>query len=211
MREVLQMSRAAVLATAVLAVVCGGLYPLVVLSLAQVAFADKANGSLITDSQGVVRGSRLLGQGFAAGRYFHPRPSAAGSGYDAASSGGSNWGPTSRKLHDAIKDRVAQYRAENGLAAAAPVPADAVTASGSGLDRHISPENARLQTARVAAARGLPVERVARLVEHFIEPPQGGFLGEPRVNVLMLNLALDEGSSSRSGAGKGVGSWHEGD
>ena len=138
----------------------------------------------------------MLGQGFTADRYFHPRPSAAGAnGYDAANSGGSNLGPTSRKLAAAIKDRIAAFRAANGMAATVPVPADAVTASGSGLDPHISPASARLQLDRVARARGLTSERRARLetlVAALTEPPQWGVLGEPRVNVLRLNLALDE-------------------
>src|ERR1700736_5095779 len=125
--------RAAVFATLVLAVVCCGLYPLVVFGLGQALFHDKANGSLITDKDGTVRGSKLLGQGFAAAKYFHPRPSSAGNGYDAANSGGSNLGPTSQKLYDSIKERVAAYRTENGLSETDPVPADAVTASGSGL------------------------------------------------------------------------------
>src|SRR6267143_1096673 len=129
--------RAAVLVTVALAVVCCGLYPLVVFGLGQLLFHDKANGSLIVDSAGTVRGSRLLGQGFTADKYFHPRPSAAGNGYDASNSSGRNLGPTSQKLNDTIKDRVATYRTENGLKETDPVPADAVTASGSGLDPHI--------------------------------------------------------------------------
>jgi K+-transporting ATPase ATPase C chain len=142
MKEIFSEIRGAVMSTIILAVVCCGLYPLVVFGIAQVAFHDKANGSLIVDAGGTVRGSRLLGQQFAGEKYFHPRPSAAGNGYDAANSSGSNLGPTSQKLHDAIKDRVAAYRAENGLEETAPVPADAVTASGSGLDPHISGRNA---------------------------------------------------------------------
>ena len=143
------------MSTLVLAVVCCGIYPLIVFGIAQAAFHDKANGSLIVEKDGTVRGSRLLGQGFASDKYFHPRPSAAGNGYDAVNSGGSNLGPTSQKLNDAIKDRVEAYRSENGLKATEAVPADAVTASGSGLDPHISLHNAELQTPRVAKARGL--------------------------------------------------------
>src|SRR5215468_1628619 len=150
MKELFSHLRGAVMSTLVLAVVCCGLYPLIVFGIAQAFFHDKANGSLIVDKDGTVRGSRLLGQGFTAEKYFHPRPSAAGNGYDATSSGGSNLGPTSQKLNDAIKDRVADYRKRNGLKDSDPVPADAVTASGSGLDPHISLKNAELQSARVS-------------------------------------------------------------
>ena len=191
MKPFLAEFRAALLATFVLAVVCCGLYPLVVLGIGQLAFRDQANGSLVVDRSGVVRGSRLLGQAFTGDKYFHPRPSAAGNGYDAVNSGGSNLGPTSQKLRDTIRDRVAAYRKENGLQETDAVPADAVTASGSGLDPHISPESARAQVARVAAARGLPPAAVAALVATAVERPQLGFLGDPRVNVLRLNLALD--------------------
>ena len=191
MRTLLAEFRSALLATFVLAVVCCGLYPLVVFGIGQLAFRQKANGSLIVDQHGAVRGSRLLGQAFADEKYFHARPSAAGTGYDAANSGGSNLGPTSQALRDTIKERIVAYRKKNGLQETEAVPADAVTASGSGLDPHIAPENARLQIARVATARQMPREDVAVLVERAIEPPQCGFLGEPRVNVLLLNLALD--------------------
>ncbi len=191
MRTLLAEFRSALLATLVLAVVCCGLYPLVVFGIGQLAFRQKANGSLIVDQHGAVRGSRLLGQAFADEKYFHARPSAAGTGYDAANSGGSNLGPTSQALRDTIKERIVAYRKKNGLQETEAVPADAVTASGSGLDPHIAPENARLQIARVATARQMPREDVAVLVERAIEPPQCGFLGEPRVNVLLLNLALD--------------------
>jgi potassium-transporting ATPase KdpC subunit len=195
MKEFLGGLRGAIVSTLVLAAVCCGLYPLVVFGIAQGAFRDRANGSLLVDAGGVVRGSRLIGQPFEGTNYFHPRPSAAGNGYDAANSGGSNLGPTSQKLRDAIKDRVAAYRAENGLAEADAVPADAVTASGSGLDPHISPRNARLQTPRVARARGLGVERVAGLVAACTEGPDLGLLGEARVNVVRLNMALDQRGS----------------
>jgi potassium-transporting ATPase KdpC subunit len=192
MKEFFSHIRGAFVSTFMLAVVCCGLYPLIVFGVAQVLFHDKANGSLIVDPDGSVRGSELLAQGFAADKYFHPRPSAAGIGYDAANSGGSNLGPTSQKLNDAIKDRVDAYRKENGLNENEPVPADAVTASGSGLDPHISVRNAELQTARVAKARDLREEKVRELVGQYIRPRDLGFLGEPGVNVLQLNLALDE-------------------
>src|SRR4026207_709000 len=150
MKQFFSHIRGAVVSTLVLAVVCCGLYPLVVFGISQLLFRDQANGSLITGADGRFRGSNVLGQAFSDAKYFHPRPSAAGNGYDATSSGGSNLGPTSRKLDDAIKDRIAAYRAENGLNGSQPVPADAVTASGSGLDPHISLQNAELQIARVA-------------------------------------------------------------
>jgi potassium-transporting ATPase KdpC subunit len=183
--------RGAVFATLILAIVCSGLYPLVVFGIAQAFFRDKANGSLIVDQDGTVRGSKLLAQGFTADKYFHPRPSAAGNGYDAASSGGSNLGPTSQKLSDAIRDRVAAYRKENGLSETEPVPADAVTASGSGLDPQISLRNAELQTPRVAKARRLSEEKVRELVQPNTDGRDLGVLGDPGVNVLELNLALD--------------------
>jgi K+-transporting ATPase ATPase C chain len=192
MKTLLAECRAALLATVTLALVCCGVYPLVVFAVGQAAFRNQANGSLITDGQGVVRGSELLGQGFTHAAYFHPRPSAAGAGYDASASGGSNLGPTSGKLRDAVAERVAAYRRENGLQPTDPVPADAATASGSGLDPHISPANARLQIARIAAARGLPPATVSALVERTVEEPQLAFLGERRVSVLRLNLSLDE-------------------
>jgi K+-transporting ATPase ATPase C chain len=191
MKELFSEIRSAVFAILVLAVICCGLYPLVVFGISQALFHDKANGSLIVDQDGTVRGSKLLGQGFTADKYFHPRPSAAGTGYDATSSGGSNLGPTSQKLNDAIKDRVAAYRKENGLSETEPVPADAVTASGSGLDPQISLRNAELQTPRVAKARGLSEEKVRELVQQNTDGRDLGVLGDPGVNVLELNLALD--------------------
>jgi K+-transporting ATPase ATPase C chain len=191
MKNLLSEIRGAVMATLVLAVVCCGLYPLVVFGVAQVAFSDKANGSLITDAKGTVIGSKLLGQKFTGEKYFHPRPSAAGNGYDAANSGGSNLGPTSQKLHDAVKERVEAYRKENGLKDTDAVPADAVTASGSGLDPHISLRNAELQTARVARGRNLSMENISALIRAHTDKAGLGFLGDPGVNVLRLNLALD--------------------
>ena len=177
--------------TLALAVVCCGLYPLVVFGVSQILFHDQANGSLIVDKDGTIHGSRLLGQSFTADKYFHPRPSAAGNGYDAASSSGSNLGPTSQKLNDAIVQRIADYRAQNNLATNAPVPADAVTASGSGLDPHISLRNAELQTPRVAKARSLGEDKVRELVHANTDSADLGILGDPGVNVLALNLALD--------------------
>jgi K+-transporting ATPase ATPase C chain len=184
--------RGAIFATLVLAIVCCGLYPLVVFGISQALFHDKANGSLILNKDGTVRGSKLLGQSFTATKYFHPRPSAAGNGYDAANSGGSNLGPTSQKLNDAIKDRVDAYRKENGLNADEPVPADAVTASGSGLDPDISVRNAELQIPRVARARGLSEEKLQDLIQQHTGGRDLGVLGEPGVNVLTLNLGLDQ-------------------
>ncbi len=183
--------RSAVFVTLALAMVCCGLYPLLVFGLGQALFPAKANGSLIVDAQGVVRGSRLIGQAFSDDKYFHSRPSAAGNGYDATSSGGSNLGPTSRKLKEVIEQNVADYRKGNGLATNAPVPAAAVTSSGSGLDPHIAIQDAELQTAWVAKTRQLNPEKVRELIRQHTEGPDLGLLGEPGVNVLTLNLALD--------------------
>ena len=186
--------RGAVMATLMLAVVCCGIYPLVVFGIGQTIFRDKANGSLIIDGTGSVRGSRLLGQQFTADKYFISRPSGAGANgmaYDSTSSGGSNLGPTSQKLADTIRQNVASYRAQNHLDPNVPVPADAVTASGSGLDPHISVRNAELQAPRVAKTRNLPVEKVLALVRANTDAASLGILGEPGVNVLPLNLALD--------------------
>jgi K+-transporting ATPase ATPase C chain len=186
--------RAAVMVTLVLAVVCCGVYPVVVFGIGQLAFRDQANGSLIMDKDGAIHGSRLIGQQFTADNYFHTRPSDAGANgmaYDPTASGGSNLGPTSQKLHDTIAQAVSDYRAQNGLDTNAPVPADAVTASASGLDPHISQRNAELQTPRVAKARGLSEEQVREFIRANTDAPSLGFLGEPGVNVLCLNLALD--------------------
>jgi potassium-transporting ATPase KdpC subunit len=173
-------------------IVLGIVYPLAVTGIAQVAFHDKAEGSLVKQD-GKVVGSRWIGQQFTKPRYFHPRPSAAGDkGYDASLSLGSNLGPTNPDLLKAVKERVAAYRKDNGLAADAKVPVDAVTASGSGLDPDISVANARIQAARVAEARGLSVDQVLGLVKDNTDPRALGFLGEPGVNVLELNLALDK-------------------
>jgi len=197
MKDLFAEIRGAVMSTIILAVVCCCIYPSVVFAIAQAAFHDKANGSLIVDKDGTIRGSKLLGQGFTAEKYFHPRPSSAGNGYDAANSSGSNLGPISQKLNDAIKDRIAAYRSENGLKETDPVPADAVTASGSGLDPHISLRNAEVQVPRVAKARGLDVENVHALIKQCTDSPDLGVLGEPGVNVLQLNLALDAASKTQ--------------
>jgi K+-transporting ATPase ATPase C chain len=192
MKNLFTEFRSAVMVTLVLAVVCCGLYPLVVFGISQALFHDKANGSLIVDADGTVHGSKLLGQQFTTDKYFQSRPSAAGNGYDATSSGGSNLGPTSSNLVATIAQRIADYRTGNGLATNAPVPADAVTASGSGLDPHISLRNAELQAPRVAKARNVSVEQVLELVRTNTDPASLGILGEPGVNVLELNLALDK-------------------
>ena len=170
-----------------LTVLTGVAYPLAVTGVAQVAFPSRADGSLI-ERDGRVVGSRLIGQGFEAPRYFRPRPSAAGDGYDAMSSAASNLGPTNDDLIAAVHERRAVYERANGSSA----PVDAVTSSGSGLDPHISPANARAQAPRVARARRLELELVLRLVEEHTDGRSLGFLGEPGVNVLELNLALDE-------------------
>jgi K+-transporting ATPase ATPase C chain len=190
MKNMIIELRTAIAATLVLAVIVCGVYPFAILAVAQGVFPGRANGSLIVGN-GTILGSSLLGQPFTEPRYFHPRPSAAGAGYDATASGGSNLGPTSRKLVETVQARVAQYRTENGLAPDAVVPADAVTASASGLDPDISVKNARLQAARVAKARGWEKGSVETLVRKHTEGRTFGLLGEPRVNVLRLNLALD--------------------
>ena len=192
MKDFFAELRPAILAMLVLAIVCSGLYPLVVYGISQMLFPDKANGSLIVASDGTVRGSRLLGQAFSDPKYFHPRPSAAGNGYDATSSGGSNLGPTSQKLDNAIKERITAYRTENGLSGTEPVPADAVTASGSGLDPEISLRNAELQVPRVTKARGLSEDKVRELLQQNTVGRDLGIFGDPGVNVLQLNLALDQ-------------------
>ncbi len=192
MKRIFSELRSAVTVTLALAVVCCGLYPLVVFGLGQALFHDKANGSLIHDAKGTVLGSRLLGQQFTSDKYFHSRPSSAGNGYDASNSSGSNLGPASQKLRDSIAQNVADYRSQNGLATNAPVPADAVTASGSGVDPHIRPENAELQVPRVAKARGMSQEEVRKFIRQNTDGPDLGMLGDAGVNVLTLNLALDQ-------------------
>jgi K+-transporting ATPase ATPase C chain len=196
----IQELKTSILATLMLAIVLCGIYPLVVWGITQIVFPRQANGSLI-QHDGRILGSSLIGQPFSGESYFHPRPSAAGSdGYDAASSGGSNLGPLSRKLMDQVKERVSAYRTENSVPAGVPIPADAVTASASGLDPHISVKNAELQAARVARARGLPEDQVRKSIREFTDGPDLGFLGKPGVNVLKLNLALDALRGKPNGA-----------
>jgi K+-transporting ATPase ATPase C chain len=181
-----------IVATVFFAVILCGLYPLIVYGAARVLFPYQANGSLLVDKSGAVRGSALLAQNFTGAQYFHPRPSAAGAnGFDATSSSGSNLGPTSTNLFAAVAQRISDYRSENNLATNAPVPADAVTASGSGLDPHISVANAELQIPRVAKARGISEDSVRALVKQNTSDRDLGVFGEPRVNVMTLNFALD--------------------
>jgi len=181
-----------IVATLFFAVICCGLYPLVVFGAAQLLFPHQANGSLLVDKSGAVRGSALLAQNFTGAQYFHPRPSAAGAnGFDPTSSSGSNLGPTSSNLVANITANIATYRSDNNLATNVPVPADAVTESASGLDPHITPANAEFQIARVAKARGLSEDRVRELVKQNTAGRDLGVFGEPRVNVMTLNFALD--------------------
>jgi potassium-transporting ATPase KdpC subunit len=201
--------RPAIMSVLVITIAFGLIFPFAITAIAQVLFHHQANGSLI-EQGGKIVGSELIGQPFTKPQYFHPRPSAAGSGYDPTSSGGTNLGPTSDKLingihkklpngkddpgnFDGIKDLATAYRKENNLAEDALVPPDAVTRSASGLDPEISPANAALQAPRVAQARHLSPEAVMELVRQHTEGRTLGFMGEPRVNVLLLNLALDKG------------------
>ena len=192
--------------TVALLIITSVIYPLAVTGVGQALFHRQANGSFVS-VDGTDVGSSLIGQAFSRPEYFHPRPSAAGAGYDAANSSGSNLGPTSDKLINGVKDdpetvdvdesfagitdRVAAFREENGLADDVEIPSDAVTASGSGLDPHISPATARLQVTRVASARGASEADVQKLLDDHTEGRALGFIGEPRVNVLKLNIALD--------------------
>jgi potassium-transporting ATPase KdpC subunit len=180
----------------VFTVIAGLAYPLVVTGIAQGLFNNKADGSLVENADGQVVGSSLIGQSFSEPEYFHPRPSAAGDGYDGSASSGSNLGPTNDDLLASVEKRADAYREENRLDADAQVPVDAVTASASGLDPNISVANARLQAPRVAEERGLDLDTVMRLVDDHTSGRDVGFLGEKRVNVLELNLALDEVSPS---------------
>jgi K+-transporting ATPase ATPase C chain len=177
-----------VLMTIATTVLLGIIYPLIVTGISQVLFPKKANGQLL-DSNGKVVGSRIIGQAFRSPSYFHSRPSAAGNGYDATASNGSQWGPTNQKLVDRVKGDVAAAQAENP---GVPIPIDLVTASGSGLDPEISPAAAAFQVPRVAKARGISEAQLQQLLAGHTENRQWGFLGEPRVNVLELNLDLDK-------------------
>lgn len=172
------------------AIVCG-IYPMAVFVVAQSVFPDKANGSILYEG-GVAVGSKFLAQEFRGAQYFHPRPSEAGGGYDGGASSGSNLGPTARDLVKSVNERAAIYREENNLEEGVPVPADAVTASGSGLDPHVSLENAMIQAVRVAKVRDLNVDRMKVLVRKHTEGRTLALLGEPRVNVLLLNIALEQ-------------------
>jgi K+-transporting ATPase ATPase C chain len=182
----------AIVANLLLVILLCGVYPAVVTVIGQVLFSDKANGSLITGKDGKVVGSKLIGQGFSKPEYFHSRPSSAGDkGYDAANSSASNLGPTNQKLFDAVKGSVDAFLKDNPSVKKGEVPVDMVTGSGSGLDPHISPEGAYAQIDRVASARKMPIDEVRAAVERHIEGPQWGLFGEPVVNVVELNLALD--------------------
>ena len=183
--------KTSLIVTVVLLIVCCGIYPLVIFGAGQLLFPRQANGSLVLDEKGNPVASTLLAQNFTADKYFNPRPSAAGTGYDSTSSGGSNYGSTSQALHDAVKQRVADYRKANNLPDSQPIPADAVEASGSGLDPHISLKNAALQLPRVAKARGMSEDDLKALVVKYTDGRDFGILGEPGVNIVKLNLALD--------------------
>ncbi len=191
MNNLVSQIRISLIATVILAVILCGTYPALIWGIAQALFPDKANGSLIIRN-GKVIGSELIAQNFTDAKYFHPRPSSAGdAGYDATSSGGSNLGPTSKKLIDLVKERIGTYRSENNLSPEALVPADAVTASASGLDPHISLKNALLQAPRVAKARGISEKALVEKIQANTEGRDWGIFGDPRINVLTLNLSLD--------------------
>lgn len=192
MKTIITESIRSIVATLFFAVIVCGAYPLIIFGLGQLIFPHQANGSLLMDKSGEVRGSELLGQNFTSDKYFHPRPSAAGNnGYDSTASGGSNLGPTSSNLVANITANIAAYRSDNNLPADKSVPADAVTASASGLDPNISLANAELQIPRVAKARGMTEGQLRKLVQQNTDGRGLGIFGEPRVNVMTLNFALD--------------------
>ena len=191
MRTFIRQLVPAALALTVFTILVGVVYPLVTTGVAQVAFGDQADGSLV-ERDGQVVGSSLIGQTFTSPEYFQPRPSAAGAGYDGSASSGSNLGPLNPDLLATVDERVAAYRTSNGLSDDVEVPVDAVTASASGLDPHISVANARLQARRVAEVRGLDVAAVLDVVDANTDGRRFGVLGEPGVNVLLVNLALDD-------------------
>ena len=180
-----------VITTLVLLIVCCAIYPVFVFGAGQLLFPDKADGSIVYDAGGKPIASTLLGQQFSADKYFNPRPSSAGNGYDSTQSGGSNLGALSQTLHDNVKQRVADYRKANNLSDTQLVPADAVTASGSGLDPHISVKNALLQLPRVAKARSMTEAGLKALMQKCTDGPDFGILGDAGVNIVKLNLALD--------------------
>ena len=192
MKTIFKEAIVSVLATLVFGVVLCGLYPLVVYAAGQLLFPYQANGSLIESGDHKILGSEWLGQNFTSAKYFHPRPSAAGSGYDASNSSGTNLGPTSRKLIDSVKAAVEQYRKDNNVPPETLVPGDAVTSSGSGLDPHISVRNTLLQAPRIARERGIAAEIVTAEITKATDGPSLGFLGDAGVNVLKLNLSLDK-------------------
>lgn len=184
----LNQARPAVVMVALFTLILGLAYPLAVTGVAQATFPSQANGSLITDDDGAIRGSALVGQAFDGDAYLHPRPSAAGDGYDASGSSGTNYGPLSPELATDVAERAGAIRAENGPGV---IPADAVTASASGLDPDISPAYARLQVGRVARARGMTVDQVQSIIDDRTQGAFLGFIGQPRVNVLLVNRDLD--------------------
>jgi len=191
----LAQARAAIVATLFFTLLLGVGYPLLVTGIGQLAFPAQAGGGLIRDAAGQVIGSRLIAQNFAKPQYLHPRPSAAGAdGYDASGSSGSNLGPTNPALIDRVAKAAASLRSEAG---GGPIPADALTTSGSGLDPDVSPANARMQAARIAAARGVPTAQVQAVIDAHTAGPALGFLGQPAVNVLETNLALDAAQAGR--------------
>ena len=191
MSTILQQLRPAILMVIVFTVLTGLAYPLAVTGIAQVVFPGASDGSIVKDANGSVIGSSIIGQNFTDPKYFWGRPSAAGDGYDAANSGGSNLGPTSEKLRELVQQRAEALRKASNLPADALVPAELVTASASGLDPNISPDAARFQAPRIAQARGLSADQVLKLIDDHTDGRTLGFMGEPKVNVLELNMALD--------------------